>query len=205
MANKQIGYFNKFLTIDCETTGFCKNSLNPVVNNEQNEQYQAIAWGIVVTDTTTYTPIEKYYFEIKYDGVSTWSNEAQKVHGLSIDYLEQHGITEEEFVVAFSEIVLKHFGPDSCVYLAGNNVSTFDYPFLYHTLSKHDVYIKFGHRQIDVTSVALIVLNTFTSKETFELLALNRDEYKHNALEDALCSLSTLRAINKLSKRYILQ
>lgn len=203
MASKYNGYFDKFLTIDCETTGFCRNSLDPVVNN--NERYQAIAWGIVVTDTTTYKPIETHYFEIKYDGVSNWSNEAEKVHGLSIDYLDKFGIDEEEFVVAFAEIVLKHFGPDNCVYIAGNNISTFDYPFLWHTLRKHGVHIKFGHRQIDVTSVALNVLNTFTSKETFELLGLNRNEVTHNALEDALCSLATLRHINKLSKRYIMQ
>ena len=214
MANKKFrpGYFEKFLVIDCETSSMFRNTLSP--SSHDGKYCQAISWGIVVTDTKTYLPIEKYYFEIKWDGKSEWSKDAESIHGLSRTHLDKHGIDEEEFVAEFAAIIDKHFNVDKIndtsgvVYLAGNNVSTFDYHFLWDQLERHgfqdgDFHIKFGHRQIDVTSVALLLFSTYTSRETFEFLNLNRDEGQHNALEDALCSLKTLRKAHVLCKEFI--
>lgn len=206
-TDKPRGYFEKILAIDCETTGLFvddgKNS-DPSRNALTGEYYQAIAWGIVVANFQTLTPIEKLYLEIQYDPNARWDNSAERIHGLSRQHLAENGLTEIEAVEEIASLVLKHWGPDDPVRLLGHNVATFDLFFLRSLLRKYDIQITFGNRHLDTNSVGLATFGTFNSDDLYDAVGLPaRDANKHNALEDALLSLETTRRVRTIFQKII--
>ena len=80
------GFFGKILAMDCETSGVAVNTDDP------SEGFQSISWGLVVVDANTLNTIDEMYVEIKWDKESKWDSKAEKVHGLTREYLEQHGL-----------------------------------------------------------------------------------------------------------------
>jgi len=104
------GYFKYIFAIDCETTGLDKTTLNPSLG------HQAISWGIIVADAETLVPVEKLYLEVKWNDESkaakeqdpTFGTIASDIHGLTFDYLEENGITEEEAVLKIAELIVKY-------------------------------------------------------------------------------------------------
>lgn len=187
----------QILVVDCETSGMSFSSDDPSHNPTTDETYQSVSWGLIVADATTFEPIERLYVEIKWNGESEWSSKAQEVHGLSLEYLEANGMTEEDAVVAIASLILKYWGPDSAVSLAGHNVGTFDLPFLRRLLRSHGIEIKFAHRHVDSSSVGLATFGTFTSNGLFEAVGCEA-RGKHNALDDAENSLTALRTVKQL-------
>jgi len=83
--NEPRGYFEKLLAMDCETTGLKYNADDP------SGGYQAVSWGLIVANALTLKPIEEMYIEIKWNGMSTWSQEAEQVHGLTKEHLNKNG------------------------------------------------------------------------------------------------------------------
>lgn len=200
MDNKKPrGYIEKILIADSETTGMAYGSDDPSRDPVTGKTYQAVAWGFIVADAATLEPIEKLYVEIKWNGESEWDPRAQAVHGLSLEYLEQNGLTEEDAVVAIASLILKYWGPESPVHLGGHNVATFDLPFLRRLLRKFGIEIKFGHKYVDSNSVGLVTFGTHNSDDLFEAVGCpTRDPNKHNALTDAEHTLTALRTIKQL-------
>jgi hypothetical protein len=192
--DKPIGYFEKVLAIDCESTGLVFNSDDPSVG------HQSVSWGFVVADGKTLKPIEELYVEIKWNEEtklarkkdSTFGKKAETVHGLTYEYLEENGLTEEEAVAQIATLILKYWGPENKICLLGHNVVTFDLWFLKRLFRTFEIELRFGNRHVDTNSVGYVNWETYTSDELFETVGLPvRGE--HNALDDAKYSLESAR------------
>lgn len=189
------GYFSRLLIVDTETSGLFFNQDDPSYNAETGEQHQVLSIGAIVVDAQTLKYVDKMYVEIKHDAsVYQWSPEAERVHKLSRDHLAQHGVTHEEAAMEFADLILKHWGPQGPVHCCGQNVITFDIPFLRRFLRSQDIHINFGTRHIDTFSIGWSALNVYNSDQLFEMVGVDRAG-DHNALEDALASLKALRMI----------
>lgn len=191
------GYMEKILVVDCETSGMAFNSDDPSIDAVTGQTYQSVSWGLIVADAMTLQPVEKLYVEIKWNGVSKWESKAQAVHGLTLDYLEVNGMSEEDAVVAIASLILKYWGPTGAVSLGGHNVGTFDLPFLRRLLRSQGIDINFAHRHVDSSSVGFVTFGTFTSDELFEAVGI-QSRGKHNALDDAEHSLTAMRTVKQL-------
>jgi DNA polymerase III epsilon subunit-like protein len=203
---KPKGYFEKILIVDCETSGMCSPGISddPSHNPETGETYQSVAWGLIVANAITLKPIEELYVEIKWDGVSVWDPRAQAVHGLSLEHLEANGMESADAVCEIAGLIIKHWGPNSHVTLAGQNVASFDLQFLKRLLRSEDINVKFSHRTVDTNAIGFAVFTSFTSNELFETVGIPaRDPAKHNALDDARCVLTTLQTVRSLFKTCI--
>lgn len=195
IKGKPSGYFQKVLAVDCETSGLLFNADDP------SEGFQSIAWGLIVADAKTLKPIEELYVEIKWDGVSGWQSGAQKAHGLSKEYLEENGMTNEEAVIAMGSLISKHFA-DGKICLLGHNVVTFDIWFLKRLFRQFDIELKFGARHIDTNSVGFVNWETFNSDDLFEEIGFEA-RGDHNALEDARMALEAARVSRILFKKVL--
>lgn len=195
--NKPRGYFKYLLAIDCETSGMAYGEDDPSINTKTGEIYQSVSWGLIVVDASTLNPIEELYLEIKWDGISAWTAEAERIHGLSLSYLEDHGLTAEDAVIAIAELILKYWGPESPVCLAGHNVHLFDLQFLKRLLRSQGINIKFGNRHVDTNSIGFGVFNTYNSDDLFKLVGCN-DRTSHNSLEDARDVVRVLQTTRKM-------
>lgn len=199
---KPIGYFKFLLVIDCETTGICFNSDFPFHNPDTGERHQAISWGIVVADVDTLKPIDELYVEIKWNDSSKAQAEsnpqfgktAEKVHGLTREYLEEHGVSEEDAVRQIGTLIMKYWGPNTHVRTMGHNTHLFDMPFLRDMFNRYGIYPKFGNRHYDTNSIGFATFNSFTSDQLFDSIGLKQRD-KHNALEDAKSALTTVRMV----------
>ena len=198
-TSKPRGYIDRVLFIDAETSGIAMGQIDPTFNPATGEKYQAVSFGLVVADAATLKPIDQLYVEIKWDGESVWDKRAEAVHGLSLAYLEEHGMDEEDAVVEIVTLILKHWGPDSAVCLGGHNVATFDKFFLSKLLQKHGMPVRYGSKTIDTNAIGFATFGTHNSDDLFEMVGCPaRDPAHHNALVDALNALTAVRIIRKL-------
>lgn len=196
--NKPRGYFSRLLIMDCETTGLKYNA------NDPSEGFQSIAWGLIVADAQTLKSVDELYVEIKWNGVDKWSNGAQKVHGLSKEYLKKNGVTEEQAAVKIGTLILKHWGPDASIRICGHNVGSFDLWFMRRLMHKFGLPFKTGNRHLDTYSVGITTLETYNSDDLFKAIGLpERDSNKHNALEDARCALEVVRRVRMLWNKFV--
>ena len=204
MSNgKPRGYFEKVLAIDVETSGIMFGSDDPSYNPSTGDTYQVVSIGLVVA-TKDFVPVETLYLEIKWDGESLWDRKAEQVHGLSIDYLEENGLSREDAVAEIGNLIIKYWGPDVPVCVLGHNVATFDLCFLRRLLRSEGIEVKFGNRTIDTNTIGNVVLGTFNSDDTFAAVGLEeRDPSKHNALDDAKMSLACARFVKEMWKALV--
>ena len=120
---KRSAKFDKILALDVETSGLNRTELDPSIG------YQIVSIGMIMADTTTFTPSDQLYLEIQWNGEAKWDNFAESIHGLSRDYLVKHGLTEEEAVEKIALFLDKHYGTDTAITCLGQNVSRFDVAF----------------------------------------------------------------------------
>jgi DNA polymerase III epsilon subunit-like protein len=123
---------------------------------------------------------------------------AQAVHGLTLEYLEENGLDEQEAVVVIANFILKYWGPDNAIMTLGHNVATFDIWFLKRLMRRHGIELRFGNRHVDTSTVGFVNFETYTSDQLFEQLGIVRAE--HNALEDAKASLESARIARMVFK-----
>jgi len=128
--------FKYVLAIDCETSGIVSKSLNPGCNN--NERAQAVAWGVCVVEFATLDIAEELYVEIQPLEGMMWSSRAEAVHGLSKQYLKQHGKQELESALDIAELIIKYWGADTPVIVLGHNV-WFDKCFLDEMFKRYGI------------------------------------------------------------------
>lgn len=211
--------FKYVLVMDCETTGLFKGE-NPVICPKTHKEYQSVSWGFLVVDFETLEIIDKLYVIIKWNGKSEWDFEAQKIHGMSKEYLNEHGFDEKEAVEIIGSFLEKYWGPYEVVegktrtyakfpsthmHLMGINVMSFDVHFLNHLFKRvlgEDIILNISHRHIDLNSVGLLTLGTYTSDELFDAVGLEKRGI-HNALEDVKMTLDAARRIKLLWKTFV--
>lgn len=187
------GYFDRFLVIDCETSGLNFDHSNPDIT----DGYQSLSWGLIVSDMKKMKPIEELYVEIKWDGVSKWHHKAEQMHGLSKAYLEKNAMEEEEAATTIAQFIGSYFDVDDTIICMGHNVARFDIPFLRKLLLKYDFPFSISHRCLDSSSLAAMTIGTFTSQELFDELGIERGAV-HNALSDSRATLQACRIIRKM-------
>ena len=194
MGSKEV---TQILAIDCETSGLNWKSGHSDCNQTVADGYQAIEWGLIAADVETYKPTAAMQVLIKWNGESKWDPKAEAIHGKSKEYLEKHGVDEEEAVMQILEFLLENFDLKKPIFVLGHNVATFDLPFLKDLLYRWEVEnIKFGHRAFDTFSASMATLKMHDSDALFKQLGFP-DRGDHNALEDANNALKTFRMINK--------
>ena len=188
---------DKILAIDCETSGLNWESGKCERPHGVAHGYQAISWGMVISDTKTFKPIDELYVEIKWNGESKWDAKAEKIHGISKEYLEENGVDEEEAIVMIVEFIMKHMDIKKPIYCLGHNVVAFDIPFLKDLFFRNGLEgVKFGHRHFDTFALSMGTVKQHDSNTLFEKVGLPARK-DHNALEDAKYALESYRRISK--------
>jgi oligoribonuclease (3'-5' exoribonuclease) len=186
--------FDYVLACDFETTGLALGCLDPTYNEKTGERYQAVSAGLIVASAKTLKPLESLYVEIQHDERYVWNEGAERVHGLSREYLQKNGLSRFDAATKIIKFIEKYYGPiDEIrkIVMAGHNVATFDRYFLHELCTEVGVDLQLGNRHLDTFSNGFVLWGTTDSDEVFDVMGVVREE--HNALEDAELSLSTLR------------
>jgi DNA polymerase III epsilon subunit-like protein len=191
------GYFTKILAIDSETSGIAMGCDDPSYDPVTGTKYQAISWGLIVADVHTLEPIDQLYVEVKHDPAYAWSPEAERIHGISREYLEANGVSRTEAVEQIGGLILSHWGPNTQVNLLGTNVVGFDLPFLRSLMNSEGLRLNFSHRHVDTTSIGVGLLEHFNSEDMLRALGLKRASGVHNSLEDAYNSLMMIKRVRE--------
>jgi DNA polymerase III epsilon subunit-like protein len=200
IEGKPDGWVQFVLAIDCETTGINYRSDDP------SEGHQAISWGMAVASAQTFNVVsEPLYLEVKWNDECldakekdrSFGTEAEKIHGLTLEYLEENGMPEEEAVTHIGSLILDYWGTDNSVMLLGQNVATFDLWFLRRALRNHGIHIKTAHRVIDTATIGIVILDSYNSDQVFETCGYSK-RGDHNSLDDALMSLGVCRKVKNL-------
>jgi DNA polymerase III epsilon subunit-like protein len=201
MAAKQITP-QYILCIDWETSG-------ATFGGDSTKKYQGLSFGAIVADAKTFEPVEKMYVEIKfYPTKYEWTDGAAKVHGLTIEHLEEHGISQEDAAIKLAELILKYWGPDSKVMFLGHNPE-FDRRFTNQLLNCIEIefsieketlfesWIQLHHVMLDTSALGFITLGLFKSDLLFDKIGFpTRGD--HNALVDAEMTLQTCQALKAM-------
>lgn len=174
--------------IDVETSGFTRG-------DDITRNHQIVSIGLVIADLD-FDTIDKLYLEIKPNGTSHWDTAAEKIHGLSREYLEENGISEEDAVVKIAEFLLRYHEPSDALFFLGHNPRNFDVPFFKKLMTKYGVEFKIAHRVIDSYSVGFTCLGAKDSDELFNMFYKKRGA--HNALRDAEMALGVCKNIRKI-------
>lgn len=206
--NRKFKKTSYLLGMDSETTGMayanqvdkhCPDPTSDVVNNLK---YHAISWGLVVIDPYKMTIIDKLYVTIKHDDTKyEWSKDAEKVHGLSRDWLEQHGETRLEAAILILEFILKYWDLNETISTIGHNQVTFDHWFFRELLNEFDMMVKFGNRHIDTNYLTLGVYDVEGSNELFQLF--NDRRVDHNALDDIIQTVNVFFETKKIFNSFL--
>jgi DNA polymerase III epsilon subunit-like protein len=203
-AKKQIP-FQVGLCIDWETSG-------ARFGDDSSKYYQGIEFGAIVFNAKTFEPIEKLKLYVKYDeakyGADGWSEDAVKIHGLTREFLDQNGVTQEEAAIALAELILKYWGPDTKVLFLGHNpefdrrftnqlLNTIGIEFSIEPSGKFDSRIEIFHVMLDTSALGYITLGLYKSDLLFEKIGFT-DRGEHDALQDAEQTLMTCKVIRQL-------
>jgi hypothetical protein len=201
MATKQQP-MNLGLAIDWETSG-------AAWGGDSTKEYQGLSFGAIVFNAHTFDPIEKLYLEIKFDESKyKWSDGAEKIHGMSREYLAANGVTQEDAAMALAELILKHFGPDSKVLFLGHNPE-FDRRFTNQLLNQigvefsventgqFDSRIEVFHVVLDTSALGFITMGLYKSDLLFEKMGFEA-RGDHNALQDAEQTLQTCQIVRQI-------
>jgi hypothetical protein len=190
------------LCIDWETSG-------SEWGGDSSKSHQGISFGAIVFDTETFGVVEELSMNIIFDAVRyKWTADAEKIHGLSIEHLNQTGVTQEDAAAELASLILKYWGPDNKVMMLGHNaefdrrftnqlLNTIEIEFSVEKETKFDSWIQLHHVILDTASVGFVSFGLFKSDLLFDKIGFD-DRGNHNALQDARQTLFCCRAIREL-------
>jgi hypothetical protein len=195
-----IGKFS--LWIDWETSGADFDDGYDVTFSK----YQGVSVGLVIADNETFEEVDSLYVEFKFDKDKyKWTEGAEKVHGLTIEHLEEHGVSREEGAAEIINFIIEYFGmevlsqgplPSKRVCIGGHNVA-FDLFALEHLLAEFGFRLGVHHVRLETSSAGFIAMNQYKSNDLFSFFG-STERSAHNALEDARLSLSVARGIRSI-------
>jgi DNA polymerase III epsilon subunit-like protein len=179
------------LSCDWETSG-------SDFDGDSTKRYQGIAYGAVIFDTETFEPVETLYRELHFDDKKyEWTAEAEKIHGLSREYLAKNGVSREEGLIDFLDLILRYIGGESKIMFAGHNVD-FDIAFTVQLVSDFSIPLQVHHVNLDTSGAGFICIGEYKSDNVFEFFTGKKRDGAHNALDDALMALETIRNMRAL-------
>lgn len=189
------------LCLDWETSG-------SAWGDDSSKEYQGISFGAIIFDTSNFQPIKKLYQVIKFDETRyKWSEEAEKVHGLSREFLEKNGVSQEEAAINLLELLSEFFAGSKVMFLGHN--CEFDIRFTKQLLDivevefslensgKYDTHIHLHHVVLNTSQLGFITLGLYKSDLLFDAMGFEKRE-EHNALNDAEMTLQTCANIRFL-------
>lgn len=177
---------------------------------EQAKIYQGIQLGLVVADNETFEEVDSLKLNIKFDSKYKWEQAAQNVHGITLEFLEEHGVEREVAACAVIEFLLKHFnqnvlflledGPTERnqhrLCLGGHNLE-FDIAHLRELLASAGFGLDDHHVKLNTTVIGFHATNLYRSDDLFQLFGAEK-RGEHDALEDSRQALAVARGIKKL-------
>lgn len=190
------------LCLDWETSG-------ATWGGDSTIKYQGLAFGAIIFDTATFEPVENLYLEIKFNADKyEWSQGAENIHGLTREYLEANGVTQEEAALSLLELIVKYFGPDSKVMFLGHNpefdrrftdqlLSTVEFEFSVERKHEAFTHVPLHHVVLDTSALGMIAFGLYKSDLLFEKIGFG-ERGDHNALQDAEQTLMTCRIVQQL-------
>ena len=195
-ANPSVG-----LCIDWETSG-------SAWGDDTSKYYQGVSFGAIAFNTSDFSIIDTLYREIKFDETKyKWSNEAERIHGLSKEYLEKNGIDREDAAVDLIQFINNNFKDEKKIMFLGHNpefdrrmtnqlMGVVNFEFSIERLDKLKTHIALHHVMLDTSALGFITMDKYKSNELFESMGFTRDN--HNALEDAMFTVQTCAAIKAI-------
>ena len=202
------GYFKYLFAVDSETTGLCfknySHNENVVHNPDSGEHHQALSWGIMVVDASTFKVLEKEYIPVKWNENTkrqraadpSFGKRAEEIHGLTYEHLEQVGFDEKDAVVKIGQLIMKYFGTDNAIKLLGHNVM-FDMQFLRELFQRYGINLKFGTRIYDSNALSFGTVGAWNSDDLFSTMGFATRK-SHNALEDIEMTVEMFRITKAL-------
>jgi DNA polymerase III epsilon subunit-like protein len=189
------------LCIDWETSG-------AAFGKDSSKQFQGISFGAIVFRTADFSPVEKLYRMVKFDESKwAWSEEAEKIHGLSREKLEMEGVDATEAAGDLAELILKYFGNTKVMFLGHNPefdrrftnqlLMNLSIEFSTERVTQSEAWIEVHHVMLDTSALGMITLGLFKSDLLFDRLGF-AERGAHNALQDAEQTLETCAAIRQL-------
>ncbi len=181
------------LWLDFETSGADFDS------GETFKKYQGISFGAVIADNETLEEVDSLYCEMQFDTKYIWTDGAEKIHGLSREYLEKYGAPREEALAFLLEFIAKYIGAGNKVCIGGHNVE-FDINAL-NQLTEDVVEkgfrIPIHHVKLETSGASFIAIGKYRSDDVFSFFG-GADRKAHNALDDARLALASARGIKQL-------
>jgi DNA polymerase III epsilon subunit-like protein len=189
------------LCIDWETSG-------AAFGKDSSKLFQGISFGAIVFRTADFSPVEKLYRMVKFDETKwAWSDEAEKIHGLSREKLEAEGVNAAEAAGDLAELILRYFGNTKVMFLGHNPefdrrftnqlLMNLNIEFSTERITQSEAWIEVHHVMLDTSALGMITLGLFKSDLLFDRLGF-AERGAHNALQDAEQTLETCAAIRQL-------
>lgn len=179
------------LSIDWETTG-------STFGGDSTIKYQGISFGAVIFDTETFEPVKTLYRELQFDDTKyEWSDGAEKIHGLSREYLKENGVSREEALTDLLSLILEYIGAESKVFFLGHNVD-FDIDFTMQLCKDFGIELQAHHVKLETSGAGFICIGKYKSNDVFEFFTGKVRDGSHNALDDSLMALETVRNMRAL-------
>lgn len=196
------------LWLDWETSGAAFDLAYP--DQFVPGMFQGIQLGLVVADNENFEEVDAIRVNIKFDQSYKWQDEAQKIHGLSREWLEENGVDAEEAVVEIIEFITKYFGSDVIFYgegkpdktrsicFGGHNLG-FDIAALQALLARFNFKVVEHHVRLDTSSIGFLAVGIYKSGKLFEHFGAEK-RGDHDALDDTRQSLAVAAGVKALIK-----
>lgn len=188
------------LCIDWETTG-------ATFGGDSSILHQGISIGAVVFNVSTFEVVDTMYRMVKFNPKYKWTPEAERIHGLTLEILEEKGLPQEDVAAELAEFILGYFGTSKIMFLGHNPgfdirftnqlMQTIGIEFSVERETNADGWIVLHHVVLDTSALGMITMGLFKSDLLFDAVGLEiRGD--HNALDDALYTVETCRSIRTL-------
>ena len=184
------------LAIDFETSGYSVP--------DYAKSHQGISFGAIIFDVGSSEPVESLYVEVQFDESRyKWEMGAEKVHGLSRDYLQKNGVSQQEAAVLLCNLIIKYIAVGDDVLLLGHRVH-FDKAFIKQLTESIEVELTYHPNTIDSCSMGIALMEIAKSEDVFQMMGMPPRQ-EHNALEDIMYTLLSVKRMKQLFFNGIVQ